>query len=261
MMRLVAAMSDEFTSTFEKLWGSLRSQWCDCHDLEGALALSHDDVKTEFFHRVVQIKVDGARVDRLIDDAIQYFQTKDFPCAFTLSPLDRPASFADRLMHRGFVRGKQASAMVCRRPDERPTINCAVAVDRLTEDEYETWTDLVCRLLLEKKNIGTVGRSVLIAPETRLYLARVDGDPVGTTLLHSRFDMGYIDFVGALPEWRRKGVASALVRHAVVDSLELGNRWTALEVVSGGNTEQLYRRLGFHTVHHRQRYTAPSAGE
>ena len=95
-------MSDELMNTFEKLWVVLRAAWCDNHDLNGALGVSHDRGAMDFFHRVVQVNVDDAQVDRLIDDAIRLFQEKKYDCMFTLSPLDRPADLGERLGKRGF---------------------------------------------------------------------------------------------------------------------------------------------------------------
>jgi len=100
---------------------------------------------------------------------------------------------------------------------------------------------------------------VLIVPEVRRYLARVDGVPVGTTLLYSQFGMGYIDLVGTLPEHRRKGIAGALVTQAVIDSQTLGNRWTTLETTTGSGAERLYEQRGFRTAYHRHRYTMRNA--
>ncbi len=251
-------MTDKFTSTFEKLWITFRAQWCDNHDLGGALAFTHDRVKIDFFHRVVQVEVDDARVDGLIDDALQLFQTKRFESAFTLSPLDRPAAaLARRLEHRGFARGKQASAMIHEPSAVPPAAGSVVQVETSAADEYEMWADVMCRSFAFPPAMGEVGRSVLIAPEMRRYLARVDGVPAGTTLLYSQLGMGYVDLVGALPEHRRKGIACALVTQAVADSAALGNRWTALETTTGSDAERLYKRLGFRTVYHRQRYTSP----
>ena len=100
-------MPDEMIITFEKLWVALRARWCDNHDLNGALAFSHDRAAMDFFHRVVQVNVDDAQVDRLIDDAIRLFQEKKFDCMFTLSPLDRPPNLGERLenpwFHRRYV--------------------------------------------------------------------------------------------------------------------------------------------------------------
>ena len=249
------ATPDEFLSVFEKLWIAFRAEWCDEHDLGGALAFGHDRVKTDFFHRVVRVRVDDERVDRLVDDALHLFQDKGFDCTFTLSPQDRPLDLGRRLEGRGFERGILASAMM-RDADRAPSPVPTVArVDVSDESEYEVWADVTCRCFGHPAEMGEVGRSVLVTPEVRRYLARVDGAPAGATLLCSRFDMGYLDLVGTLPEHRRKGVASALLRRAVADSQSLGNRWTSLEVVTGSDAERLYERSGFHTVYHRHRYT------
>ncbi|MAV38830.1 MAG: hypothetical protein CMJ59_25615 [Planctomycetaceae bacterium] len=249
-------MFDEYVSTFERLWVTLRAKWCKSHNLGGALAFTHDRVKIEFFHRVVQVEVDDARVDGLIDDALHLFKAKRFACAFTLSPLDRPTALAKRLEHRGFARGMQASAMIYEPSagsSSRPSI---VQAETSEVDEYEIWSDVMCQSFAFPPAMGEVGRSVLVAPDVRRYLARVDGVPAGTALLYSQFGMGYIDLVGTLSLHRRKGIASALVAQATVDSAALGNRWTSLETTTGSEPEHLYKRLGFRTIYHRERYTS-----
>ena len=139
-------------------------------------------------------------------------------------------------------------------PAEAPAVHSVARVTTSDESEYDVWADIMCRSFGFPSTMGEIGQSVLISPEARLYLAYVDGTPAGTTLLYSKFGMGYIDLVGTLPEHRRQGVASALVMQAVADSQSLGNRWTTLESVTGGDTERLYERLCFRTAHHRHRY-------
>ena len=41
---------------------------------------------------------------------------------------------------------------------------------------------------------------------------------------------------------------------AKADSVALGNRWTALETITGSAPEHLYQRLGFRTAYNRHRY-------
>ena len=98
-------MPNELMTTFEKLWVALRASWCDNHDLNGALAFSHDRAAMDFFHRIVQVNVEDTQVDRLIDDALRLFQEKKYDCMFTLSPMDRPANLGERLKGRRFHRG------------------------------------------------------------------------------------------------------------------------------------------------------------
>ena len=249
-------MSDELIQKhFEKLWIDFRARWCDNHDLAGAQAFSHDLAKIVFFHRVVNISVDPAEVDRLIDDAIRLFQEKSFDCVFTLSPLDRPANLSERLVARGFTHGITASAMVYVPPIAPSPVQSAAQVEVSDESDYDIWADVMCRSFDLPRAMGDVGRRVLFVPEVRCYLARVNGVPVGTTLLYSQFGMGYIDLIGTLPEYRHQGVASALLTQAVSDSQSLGNRWTTLEATTGSNVGRLYEKYGFRTAYHRQRYT------
>lgn len=248
-------MPDELMQTFERLWIDFRARWCDNHDLAGARAFSHDLVKVVFFHRVVNVNVDDAQVDRLIDDANRLFRDKSFDCVFTLSPLDRPPDLGQRLAVRGFTRGALASAMVHVPPATPPRLRSAVEVHVSDESEYEIWSDMMCRSFNLPRTMGDVGRSVLIAPEVRRYFARLNGVPVGTILLYSRFGMGYIDLVGTVPEHRHQGVASALITQAVSDSQLLGNRWTTLETTTESNAARLYEKHGFRTAYHRNRYT------
>lgn len=247
-------MSDEFVTAFEKLWIAFRAQWCNNHNLDGALAFSHERVKIPFFHRIVQVNVDDSRVDGLIDDALHLFREKGFDCAFTLSQLDRPADLGKRLERRGFAQGALASAMVYDPSTPRMPVRTVAQVDISNETEYDTWADVMCRSFDHPLTMGEVGRAVLLGPEVRRYLARVDGVPAGAILVYSQFGMGYVDFVGTLPEHRRKGVASALLTRTVADSQALGNRWTTLETTAGSDAERLYERQGFRTAYHRHRY-------
>jgi GNAT superfamily N-acetyltransferase len=82
-------------------------------------------------------------------------------------------------------------------------------------------------------------------PACHLYLARLDGQPVGACDLFAALGWGRIDSVVTCPEMRRRGVASALVARAVQDSLALGHEATYLFTEVGGIGEKVYERLGF----------------
>ena len=246
-------MSDQFTKTFEELWIGFRASWCDRHDLGGATAFSHEELKVPMLHRVVQIDVPDTGVDSMIDSALVHFRERDFDCAFTLSPLDRPADLAERLKRRGFAFELQAVAMRCDR-DVRPFVSKSIEVEELEPRRYGVWSDIMCRSFDFPDSVGALGRKVLDIPEVRFYLAYVDREPAGTALLYTRFGLGCVDFIGTLPQYRRRGVASAVTARAVADSQAMGNRWTGFEVAAGSAAERVYTRIGFRPVHNRPRY-------
>ena len=84
-------------------------------------------------------------------------------------------------------------------------------------------------------------------PGIALYLAFVNGRPAGCCSLFSKSGFGRIDSVITRKGFRRKGVAAALVRRAITDSLELGNSETYLVTECGSPAECLYRKIGFET--------------
>ena len=249
-------MTDDFTRTFENHWNDFRARWCDSTDLGGARAYSHDEVKAVMFHRVAQVDVPDGEVDRLIDDAVEFFRKKEYDCLFTLSPLDRPADMAERLRQRGFELALLPVAMLCDRPAGQVAAE-EVEVEVVRAGGYDTWAEIMCTCFGNPPEAGEVGRWVLGVPKILLYLAHRQGKPAGTALLYSRNGMGYIDAVGTLAEHRGCGVASVLVARAVADSKALGNRWTTLEVECESPAERIYRRLGFRRMHFRPRYAMP----
>ena len=246
-------MRDDFITVFEKLWVEFRARWCASRDLGGARAFHHDGVKIPMLHRVVQVDAAPGDADRLIDEALRHFRDKAFDCAFTLTPLDRPADLGERLLGRGFDLAIRATAMLCDRPAE-PLQPPEVEVVVPEAGEYGPWAEVWCRSFDLPPEAGELGRTVLDTPRVRLYLARRGGEPAGTALLYSDHGMGYVDLVGTLPGHRRRGVASALVARAVADSRALGHRWTSLETEPDSDAERVYRRRGFRRMHLRPRY-------
>ncbi len=246
-------MTDDFTRAFEELWVEFRARWCDSRDLGGARAFHHDEVKIPMLHRVVQASAAAGETDRLIDAALRHFREKAFDCAFTLTPLDRPADLGDRLLRRGFALEVRATAMLCDGPAE-PLPETDVEVSVPEAGEHGLWAEVMCRSFGHPPEAGELGRTVLDIPQVRLYLARRGGEPAGTALLYSACGMGYVDLVATLPGHRRQGVASALVARAAEDSRALGHRWTSLETECDSGAERVYRRRGFRRMHLRPRY-------
>jgi GNAT superfamily N-acetyltransferase len=95
----------------------------------------------------------------------------------------------------------------------------------------------------------TVAQHEAAYTRCRLYLARLNGQAAGVCDLFEANDWGRIDSVVTQHEYRRRGVASALIARAVSDSLTHGNCETYLFTERGGDAERLYRQLGFVSWH------------
>ncbi|HEY3686144.1 MAG TPA: GNAT family N-acetyltransferase [Streptosporangiaceae bacterium] len=83
------------------------------------------------------------------------------------------------------------------------------------------------------------------APGQALFLARVAGVPAAVALgVHTGGVYG-VYAVATLPEFRRRGLATALLERARADAVARGADRLALQVAEGSAAERLYRGLGF----------------
>ena len=89
-----------------------------------------------------------------------------------------------------------------------------------------------------------------------LYLAAVDGDTlVGYIGVQTVLDEGYINNVAVRPEYRRQGIAAALISLLVEQARAIGLAFLTLEVrENNAPAISLYEKLGFTTVGRRKNY-------
>ena len=89
-----------------------------------------------------------------------------------------------------------------------------------------------------------------------LYLAAVDSDIlVGYIGVQTVLDEGYINNVAVRPEYRRRGIAAALISLLAEQAQAIGLAFMTLEVrESNAPAIALYEKLGFTTVGRRKNY-------
>jgi GNAT superfamily N-acetyltransferase len=82
-----------------------------------------------------------------------------------------------------------------------------------------------------------------VEPPLRYYLARLDGHPVGGSLMLLGEAVAGLFAVGTVPEARRQGIGAAVTRAPCREARDRGYRYAILSASSMG--EPVYRRLGF----------------
>ncbi len=93
---------------------------------------------------------------------------------------------------------------------------------------------------------GLISSSFAADEEVRLFVGRLDGRPVGTSIAIRSRDASGVYNVGTLPSARRRGVGSALTWAAV----EAGRAWGCDTIVLQSSVMglSLYSDMGFRTV-------------
>ena len=100
-------------------------------------------------------------------------------------------------------------------------------------------------------------RAVSNALPSRLFAAEADGRLVAHTELYSYEGVGQVENVMTLAPYRGRGLARALVLHAVAESRAAGNDPTFLVADADDWPQRLYERLGFETVGRYARFLKP----
>ena len=233
----------------EKFWHNLVLTFPSGTDVNGAVVTYYPEVPMLVFNHAADINVDEDEAENLLNRVTEYFLSRGFPYAcFRISPLTRPRSLTYILEDHGFERKEEQSVMVFKGKQVDDKINPEVKVKEISESEIDAYNRLLLtifemplewkegwdRLILETMRKGS-----------KCYLAYVEGKPVGTCVLVSLAKTGGIFNVGALKEYRRRGIGTTLTVHAVMDSIKEGNNLHTLQAAKGGNAERLYKKIGF----------------
>ena len=92
-------------------------------------------------------------------------------------------------------------------------------------------------------------------PASRVWVAEADGKVAGMIVAWLLVDEAHIATIATHPDFRRQGIAHALLRYAL-DSMEReGATYAVLEVRAGNmSAQEMYRKLGFIESGRRPRY-------
>jgi len=85
-------------------------------------------------------------------------------------------------------------------------------------------------------------------PRVTAYLAYWDGHPTARGHLFSADGLGRVEAIHTVAAYRGRGLAAAIVRRAVQDSLARGNALTYIYAEPDSAPQRLYTRLGFRVV-------------
>jgi GNAT superfamily N-acetyltransferase len=86
----------------------------------------------------------------------------------------------------------------------------------------------------------------LEAGHVKHYVGSVEGLPVATATIVLDGKVAGVWNVGTLPEWERKGIGGAIMRHILFDAQELG--YNASMLLASPEGVPLYERLGYVTL-------------
>jgi len=159
--------------------------------------------------------------------------------------------------------GESRSSMVLAGHDNSRQVNGDIDVSILQPEMIETFLDLFLRGFETPEEIIPFAKSLFqdlvlkncTPNDSRLYLGKYKGEPVGTLYLFFEGEEAGVNMVATREDLRGKGCATAMVRRAITDAREMGVRVVGLETMWNGAPERLYGKLGFVTIARHEVYT------
>jgi ribosomal protein S18 acetylase RimI-like enzyme len=120
----------------------------------------------------------------------------------------------------------------------------------------ETFSELQSRGFLENQEAYATWHPWLRAANFKnlqnkdqyFFIAEIDGTPAGVVLMIVHEGIAGIYAVATPPQFRKNGVSTSILKHAVIEAKKLGCSTITLQVKNGSYAESLYRKLGFKTA-------------
>jgi len=201
-------------------------------------------------NRALRPRDDGRGPELALREAAARMRAKGLRPVVDLDPVAMSQGFVQAAERLGMVRAP-GSWLLMRYggadPPEAAVPQSFRVIRPETADEAQGWIEVAASDNAEGRE-ADLWRAVAEREAKsgyNLYLGMLRGVPVSCCDLFRADGWGRIESVATLPEYRRRGFASAVVAAAGRDSVEGGDEATWLFTEAGGAGERVYRGLGF----------------
>jgi len=218
---------------------------------EMGLTWYRSGLRSPMFNGVIRTTLAEDEADARIEATLARFRADGLPMVWWNGPSRRPMDLGARLLARGLTTSGDETGMAADLDalNEDVTTPAGLTVERVTDDAaLRKWM-----LTLQASDIPPGRRapdlrlqrpaSYATDDEYRLYLARLDGAPVGTATAQIGVGAVGLYCVSVVPAARRQGVGAAVTLAALREAREQSYRYGVLGASEMG--ESIYRRLGF----------------
>ncbi len=169
----------------------------------------------------------GAADGGILDDLLRFYRNDGLPCSLSVLHGEMNEALFARLVSAGLwsAGGGTVPAIV---PDGRAEESAPpnVTVRRSGSEEKELYLDLFQQAFAGRGEADPEYRAIQWAedalPGGARYIAEVEGRPVGMASFPVLDGVGCFGTAGVLPESRRRGVQTALIRRRLADAPGLG---------------------------------------
>ena len=214
--------------------------------------------------QAVALGLDGQVSADEFDRLEAFYFSRNEPVRIETCPLADP-SLLEHYKTRGYYATEFSNVLVRPVEGKRASVPCGgIRIDLASRDELDLWVLTVAQGFAENypvtNEILSVMKMFALGKNTECYLARIDGRVVGGATLAVRGRIAGMFGASTLPEFRKRGVQTALLERRLERAAEAGCELTMSLAQPGSASQRNIMRKGFQTLYTRVKFERASKG-
>ena len=190
---------------------------------------------------LVEPRFREAMLKKRIQRIREGIEQRELPPLLKFGPKAQPANLRNELLRNGFVAMDHDPPGMAMELDAMNGVRpfpLDLRIERVGDDNgLREWLSFFPLFEFD------MFKALIQSPQVRLYVGRIDGEPVGTSMLFLSSGVAGIYQVEVSPEHRRKGIGTAMTLAPTKGARQIGYRIAVLQASKMG--EPVYRKIGF----------------
>ncbi|MCP3029452.1 GNAT family N-acetyltransferase [Halobacillus sp. A5] len=163
----------------------------------------------------------------LLDSIIDFYNAKGIPARFEVTPAQASKELFRNLSVKGFYQSGFHTSLYGTLPPHKHRLKepSGIKIEKMNIENFDAFGEIYTKgfnMPVSVKNHVTKNNRVLLNNEHwNFYLASVEGKPAGVGVLFCENGIGTLAASATLPEFRNKGVHTALIKERIEKANEL----------------------------------------
>jgi GNAT superfamily N-acetyltransferase len=208
--------------------------------------------------QAVGLGLEGPVTAEEFDKLEAFYFSRNEPVRVETCPL-ADATLFEHYKSRRYYASEFSNIMVCPVTDgTSPAPPNGLEIRVVRPDELDLWVMTVAQGFAENYPVThellSVMKMFAMGENTECYLARIDGRVAGGATLRLRGSVAGLFGASTLPEFRKRGVQTALLHARLRRATETGCKLAVSLAQPGSNSQRNITRLGFQTLYTRVKF-------
>ncbi|MGD7054344.1 GNAT family N-acetyltransferase [Sutcliffiella horikoshii] len=199
--------------------------------------------------------VNGEDMDHL-DEIVEFYASRGIPAQFEVTPGNASTDLFRKLSSLGYFQSGFHTALYRPLSTGDPSLSGAdnaVQMEEISLENFDVFGELYTRgfgMPTAFKDYVTANNKVLAESDNwTFYLARVGGEPAGIGVLHVKNDVATLAASATVPEFRNKGVQTALIQKRMQQAADEGCRYLVGQAAFGSVSQKNMQRAGLNVAY------------